>query len=94
LIENKELKMAKEKKNIDDSRPVYEAPKVMKLDGVRDSLGAFCVESGSGATDDCDQSGSNASNWCSNTGSSADARCQMSGNTASGVCNALGNGVL
>lgn len=86
--------MAKEEKNDDDSKPLYEAPKVIKLDGLKDSVGAFCVSSGSAATDDCDQSGSNASNWCSNTGSSADARCQMSGNTASGTCNADGSSVL
>ncbi len=84
--------MATEKKNIDDSRPVYEAPKVMKLDGVRDSIGAFCTP-GSGATDDCNP-GSNATLWCGANGNSADTRCQFSGISASGVCNEAGNGVV
>jgi hypothetical protein len=63
LIENKEIVMTNEKKHVDDSRPVYEAPKAMKLNGTGSSLGD-CLSSGSGDTQDCQTNGNTAGDGC------------------------------
>jgi hypothetical protein len=70
------------------SRPVYEPPKIMKLDGPGDSLGADCSTSGSSAGD-CITNGSNADPNCSSSGSTA-GECRT-GDTAINVCG-IGNG--
>ena len=70
--------MKKEK----DFKPVYEAPKVFRLDET-DSMFGQC-ETGSNATGNCNPTGGTATNNCDN-GTSASNVCN-NGNTAVGNC--------
>jgi len=83
--------MAREKKNINDSRPAYEAPKVMKLDGQQSSLGD--CGAGSGDINDCSPNGNNATQGCFFTGSSAGLTCQGDGSSAQTTCTGNGSSV-
>ena len=74
MIENKEIMMKRDKKHVDDSKPVYEAPKVMKLDGTRNSFGD-CLGPGSGDTQDCRATGNSAGDGCYD-GPSAVVNCE------------------
>ena len=66
--------MAKEKKHVDDSRPVYEAPKVIKMDDTCNSIGQCIPGSGEqncavgiNAFDNCNN-GPGAINSCDDGG--------------------------
>jgi hypothetical protein len=66
------------------TKPLYEPPKVMKLDGSDAAIGS-CWETGSGAEDTCG-SGNSATGYCAKTGSAATGNCEFFGISASGVC--------
>jgi hypothetical protein len=55
--------MSRDKKNADNSKPVYEAPRVMRLDGTRNSIGD-CEGTGSGDFQDCSANGTGAGDGC------------------------------
>ncbi len=62
------------------TKPLYEPPKVMKLDGSDAAIGS-CWETGSGAEDTCG-SGNSATVACAKSGSSALAECEFFGSSA------------
>ncbi len=82
--------MAREKKNVNDVRPVYEAPKVMRLDGTRKSMGD-CVGAGSGDVQDCITNGNGAMQACYANGIGAIGDCDSSGNSPT-TCLTVGSG--
>ena len=61
-----------------DTRPAYEAPRAVRMDGRSDGHGADCNAIGSGATDTCFD-GNNAQNGCQGDGLAAAAFCFTSG---------------
>ena len=83
--------MKRDKKHVDDSKPVYEAPNVMKLDGQQSSFG----DCGPGSNDlnDCSPNGNNATQGCFFTGASAGLTCQGDGSDADTTCTANGSSV-
>ena len=71
------------KLTMSDSRPTYEAPRAMRLDGTGAVTGQTACVDGSGNT-----------NWCNaGNGASGDG-CQQNGNDARTVCMGTGTGAL
>lgn len=81
-------------------KPVYEAPKVLKLDETESAYGA--CESGTwpyadscgpgGDATGCANPGSSATTSCANEGSAASGNCSANGSAASACQNGTGNG--